>query len=77
MASIIEINDVSFSYKTDESLAVGVKNVSLSVEEGEFFVLLGHNGSGKSTLAKLINGFLSPDEGKITVADIERLPTKR
>lgn len=71
MASIIEINDVSFSYKTDESLAVGVKNVSLSVEEGEFFVLLGHNGSGKSTLAKLINGFLSPDEGKITVADID------
>lgn len=71
MASIIEINDVSFSYKTDESLAVGVKNISLSVEEGEFFVLLGHNGSGKSTLAKLINGFLSPDEGKITVADID------
>ncbi|MGN0768190.1 MAG: energy-coupling factor transporter ATPase [Christensenellales bacterium] len=71
MASIIEINDVSFSYKTDESLAVGVKNVSLSVEEGEFFVLLGHNGSGKSTLAKLINGFISPDEGKITVADID------
>lgn len=71
MASIIEINDVSFSYKTDESLAVGVKNVSLSVEEGEFFVLLGHNGSGKSTLAKLINGFLPPDEGKITVAGID------
>ncbi|MBO5304568.1 MAG: energy-coupling factor transporter ATPase [Clostridia bacterium] len=64
---IIDINNVSFSYKTDDGTALGVKNVTLSVEEGEFFVLLGHNGCGKSTLAKLINGFLSPDEGTITV----------
>ncbi len=76
--SIIEIKNVDFSYKTDDMLTTGVKNVSLSVEEGEFFVLLGHNGSGKSTLAKLINGFLSPDNGEIIVngvntADEERI----
>ncbi len=65
--SIIEIKNVDFSYKNDDILTSGVKNVTLSVEEGEFFVLLGHNGSGKSTLAKLINGFLTPDSGEILV----------
>lgn len=65
--SIIEIKNVDFSYKNDDILTSGVKNVTLSVEEGEFFVLLGHNGSGKSTLAKLINGFLTPDGGEILV----------
>ncbi|MBR1624595.1 MAG: ATP-binding cassette domain-containing protein, partial [Clostridia bacterium] len=67
--AIIEIEGVSFSYKSsdEEQETVGVTDLSLSVEEGEFIVLLGHDGSGKSTLAKLINGFLTPDAGKITV----------
>lgn len=75
--AIIEIENVTFSYKTDESVSVGVKNVSLSVNEGEFIVLLGHNGSGKSTLAKLVNGFLTPDEGKITVDGINSADESR
>ena len=71
--AIIEIEGVSFSYKSsdEEQETVGVKDLSLSVEEGEFVVLLGHNGSGKSTLAKLINGFLTPDTGKITVNGVD------
>ena len=77
MADIIEINNVSFSYKTDDVMTVGVKNLSLNIAEGEFFVLLGHNGSGKSTLAKLINGFLSPNEGEITVNGIKTSDEKR
>ena len=77
MADIIEINNVSFSYKTDNVMTVGVKNISLNIAEGEFFVLLGHNGSGKSTLAKLINGFLSPNEGEITVNGIKTSDEKR
>ena len=67
---ILETRNVSYSYKTDEEETIGVKNVSLSVERGEFLVLLGHNGCGKSTLAKLTNGLLMPDEGTITVAGI-------
>lgn len=77
MADIIEINNVSFSYKTDDVMTVGVKNISLNIAEGEFFVLLGHNGSGKSTLAKLINGFLSPNKGEITVNGIKTSDEKR
>ena len=40
---------------------------SLSVEKGEFVVLLGPSGSGKSTLLNIIGGIDHPDEGKITV----------
>ena len=77
MAEIIRIENVSFSYKSGDETTLGVKNLSLSVEEGEFFVLLGHNGSGKSTLAKLISGFLTPDDGRITVDGIDASDEER
>lgn len=42
-----------------------VDNVSFTVADGEFFVLLGTSGSGKSTLMRLISGLEKPDSGKI------------
>ena len=68
---LISVNDVSFSYKSGEVETVGVKSLSLEINRGDFVVLLGHNGSGKSTFAKLLNGFLVPDSGTITVGDID------
>lgn len=62
--SLLKAENVSFSY--DKRIKV-VKNVSLTVEEGESVAIIGHNGSGKSTLAKLFNALVCPDEGKITV----------
>lgn len=44
-----------------------VKGVSLSVEKGEFLVVLGPSGSGKSTLLRLIAGLEDPDEGDIVL----------
>ena len=61
---LISVEKVSFSY---DKLTPVLKSVSLSVEEGEHIVVIGHNGSGKSTLAKLLNGLLLPDSGKIVV----------
>ncbi|MDI6641313.1 MAG: ABC transporter ATP-binding protein [Elusimicrobiota bacterium] len=49
-------------YKT-----LGVQDLSLEIEEGEIFGLLGLNGSGKTTTIKLILGLLFPTEGKISV----------
>jgi len=40
-----------------------VNDLSLTVEQGEFFALLGQNGAGKTTLIKLLCGLLRPDEG--------------
>ena len=62
--ALLTVENVSFSY--DKKINV-VKNVSLSVEEGEYIAIIGHNGSGKSTLAKLMNALVKPDSGVVTV----------
>ncbi|MBR3974628.1 MAG: energy-coupling factor transporter ATPase [Clostridia bacterium] len=64
---LIEFNNVSFSYDEEESKVFALKNVSFTVDKGEFVVILGHNGSGKSTIAKLSNSIFVPAEGKVSV----------
>lgn len=44
-----------------------LEDISLEIQEGEFFGILGRNGSGKSTLLKLLAGIYSPDEGHVQV----------
>lgn len=61
---ILKAENVSFSY---DQKNYAVKNVSLSVNEGEYLAVIGHNGSGKSTLARLFNALLVPTSGSITV----------
>ena len=63
----IEINKVVFSYENEEANTNVLKEVSLTINKGEFVALLGHNGSGKSTLAKMFNGILLPDSGDVMV----------
>jgi len=46
-------------------------NISFTVEHGEVFGLLGPNGSGKTTLISQMIGFMKPDEGNITIANID------
>ena len=46
-----------------------VDDISFTVDEGEFFVLIGPSGSGKTTALKMINRLIDPSEGDITVAD--------
>ena len=63
----LSIENVSFSY---DKKSVALKNVSFSVEKGDYIAIVGHNGSGKSTLAKLLNGLLIPKSGTVTVDGI-------
>jgi len=65
--SIIDIQNLSFSYP--ERKLDAVKDVSLSVDKGEYIAILGTNGSGKSTLARLICGYLSPTSGSIVMEE--------
>ena len=65
--SIIKLENVNFEYTENKET---LKNVSFSVEKGEFVAILGHNGSGKSTLTKLIMGLLIPKSGNIIVNGI-------
>ncbi|WBW50485.1 energy-coupling factor transporter ATPase [Peptoniphilus equinus] len=62
---MIEIKNVSFKYNEEDSDVI--KDLNLTIEQGDFVAVLGHNGSGKSTLAKLINGLLLPTQGDVLV----------
>ena len=44
-----------------------LKNISLSIEDGEFVGIIGHTGSGKSTLVQHFNGLLKPTQGEVLV----------
>ena len=69
MKKIITLKNISYQYHdTDDRPAL--KNVSLSIEEGEWIAIIGHNGSGKSTLAKTINGLVAPSQGEVTVGGL-------
>ena len=67
MANIVEFKNVSFKYDED---ALVLNDLSLSIKEGTYTVLLGHNGSGKSTIAKLIIGLLEANSGQINVLNL-------
>ena len=75
--NIIEVENLTFDYVSrDEngneiSRSNVLKDVSLSVPEGQFLAVLGHNGCGKSTLAKHFNAILTPTSGKVTVAGMD------
>ena len=62
---VIGIKNVTFKYEgTDIPV---IKDLSLSIQKGEYLCVLGKNGSGKSTLARLINGLLTPNSGRVSV----------
>ena len=61
---MIECRGVSFSY---DGASPALNGVDLSIEDGEFFCILGGNGSGKSTFAKHLNALLQPDAGTVRV----------
>ncbi|MFR3683541.1 MAG: energy-coupling factor ABC transporter ATP-binding protein [Enterococcus sp.] len=65
MKPIIEINQIEFSYQEEATPAL--KDISFSINKGEWIAIVGHNGSGKSTLAKAINGLHLPQKGTVTV----------
>lgn len=66
---MIRINNITFSYrrKADDVLT----NLSLSIEPGAIYGLLGLNGEGKSTLLHLMAGVLTPNSGNITIDDVD------
>lgn len=65
MNNCIKITNVSFKYNDCDEFVL--KNINLTINQGEFICILGGNGSGKSTLSKLINGIYKLDYGDIYV----------
>ncbi len=63
----LEIKGIKKSFGQGDSLVQVLKGIDLSVEQGEFCVLLGPSGSGKSTLLNIIGGIDRADSGDILI----------
>lgn len=63
----IELSHVGFHYSSRRQAAL--KDVSLSIAQGEHIALIGQTGSGKSTLLRLLSKLEQPDEGEIRILD--------
>lgn len=61
------MENISFSWKTEEGETPVLKKCSLAVPRGEFWMLLGPNGCGKSTLLKILAGLMEPSGGRLRV----------
>ena len=67
MKKIVEIKNVSKVYNTGEKEFKALDNIDLSIDQGEFVVILGPSGAGKSTLLNLIGGMDVPTKGSIEI----------
>jgi osmoprotectant transport system ATP-binding protein len=63
---LVEFRDVSFAVDPERPI---INRLSLQVQPGETFVLLGESGCGKTTTLKLVNRLLTPTSGKVLVED--------
>ena len=62
---LLELKNVTKTYKTNNTLNHAIDDISLQINEGEIVVILGPSGSGKSTMLNLLSGIDKPTKGKI------------
>ena len=68
---MIELKNVSCVYSENGPFeTVAVKDISLKIEKGTFYGLIGHTGSGKTTLVQLMAGLLKPTSGEIWLGGV-------
>ncbi|MBC5636739.1 methionine ABC transporter ATP-binding protein [Ornithinibacillus sp. BX22] len=67
---MIEFRNISKTFKIGNREVNAVKNVSLSIQQGEIFGIIGFSGAGKSTLLRLVNLLETPTNGEIEVQGI-------
>ena len=68
---VISVTRLKRSFKSgSEDIAV-LKDISLTVNQGEFVAVMGASGSGKSTLLNVLGGLLPPDSGTVTVDGLD------
>jgi len=68
---MIEIANITKTYGTSENAATALKGVSLTIDNGDFMVLLGASGSGKSTLLHIASGLERPNSGTVKYDDAD------
>ena len=73
--SMIEFNNITKTFITKKSSVCALENVSLKIEKGDIFGVIGFSGAGKSTLVRMVNALETPDSGTVIVngKDISQL----
>ena len=76
---LIEIENVTVSFKQKKKKIVAVKDASLTINEGEIVGIIGSSGAGKSTLLRTINRLQGVSSGRVLIGgqEIEKLSEKR
>ncbi|MDD6676321.1 MAG: ATP-binding cassette domain-containing protein [Oscillospiraceae bacterium] len=68
---MIEIKNLSKTFKTADSSLDALKNVSLTINDGDIYGVIGMSGAGKSTLVRCINMLERPTEGQILIDGVD------
>jgi putative ABC transport system ATP-binding protein/lipoprotein-releasing system ATP-binding protein len=62
---MIQLKEISKSYKVGPSVVRAVESVDLSIDKGDMVSIMGHSGSGKTTLLSLMGGLTKPSSGRV------------
>ncbi|WP_022753462.1 methionine ABC transporter ATP-binding protein [Butyrivibrio fibrisolvens] len=65
--SLIQVLNVSKTFKTKEGSVEALKNISLNIEKGDIFGIIGMSGAGKSTLVRCLNFLEKPTDGDVVI----------
>ena len=66
---IIDLQDINVTFKQGKEVVHAVKDVSLSIDKGDIYGIVGYSGAGKSTLVRTINLLQKPTDGTVTIDD--------
>ena len=64
---IIDLQDIDVTFKQGKEVVHAVKDVSLSIEKGDIYGIVGYSGAGTSTLVRTINLLQKPTDGTVTI----------
>lgn len=64
---MIQLSNITKVYKTKNGDLTAVRDVNLTIEQGEIFGIIGYSGAGKSTMIRLLNGLEKPTTGEVIV----------
>lgn len=68
---VVKVENLSKSYGTRNTKVQALKNIDLTIRQGEFVAVIGASGSGKSTLLHLLGGVDKPTSGKVYVDGVD------
>ena len=64
---MIQFKDVSKTFKSKGVTTQALQHVSLTIDDGDMFGVIGFSGAGKSTLLRMVNGLEMPTEGHVEI----------